>query len=34
MLRRDVPTVSLLIKFPGRERNVDCAKEAIDAKAV
>jgi hypothetical protein len=34
MLRRDVPTAGLLIKFLGREGKVDCAKQAIDAKDV
>jgi hypothetical protein len=34
MIGREVPTVGLLIKFPGREGNVDCAKQAIEAKAV
>ncbi len=34
MLRREVPRVGQLIKFPGREGDVDCDKQSIDAKAV
>jgi hypothetical protein len=33
MFIHEVPMVGLMIKFPGGEENVVCAKQAIDAMA-